>query len=91
MPKTSSHSQNRTQGSGAKKPVDPIKSVLRLPTPTTLRKEAGATADEIANSDPKAARKYGKAKVKEVRENITANEGDGCGVSRCLGAYLVVL
>lgn len=52
----------------SKKPADPTKSVLRLPTPTTLRKEAGATPEEIANTDPKAAKKYGKEKVKEVRD-----------------------
>ena len=43
---------------------------MRLPTAPTLRKEVGATADEIANTDHshKAAKKYGKEKIKEVRD-----------------------
>lgn len=40
--------------------------MLRLPTPTTLRKEAGASEEVIANTDPKAVKKFGKDNVKLV-------------------------
>lgn len=40
--------------------------MLRLPTPTTLRKEGKADEEAIANTDPKAVRKFGKDRVKRV-------------------------
>ncbi|CAM9359498.1 unnamed protein product, partial [Laminaria digitata] len=67
----------KEQGGAAKKPVNPSKSVLLLPTLTTLRKETDATADEIDNSDPKAARKYGKEKVKKLHGMVDADWHDG--------------
>lgn len=50
----------------AKKAKDPAKGALRLPTPATLRKEAHADDDAIANTNPKAAKKFGKERVKLV-------------------------
>lgn len=49
-----------------KKAKDPAKGMLRLPTPTTLRKEAHADENAIANTDFRAARKFGKEGVKLV-------------------------
>ena len=43
--------------------------MLRLPTPATLRKLAHADDEAIANTDPKAAKKFGKEKVKLVSFN----------------------
>eukprot|EP00904_Undaria_pinnatifida_P011263 jgi/Undpi1/7267/HiC_scaffold_22.g09740.m1 len=70
-------SQDTGAAAKAKKPVDPTKSVLRLPTPATLRKETDATADEIDNSNPNAARKYGKAKAKKLYAMVDADWHDG--------------
>lgn len=54
----------------AKKAKDPAKGLLRLPTPTTLRKEGKAGEEAIANTDPKAVRKFGKEKVKLVSFHV---------------------
>ena len=54
----------------AKRAKDPAKGVLRLPTPATLRKEARANDDAIANTDPKAAKKFGKEQVKLVSWHV---------------------
>ncbi|CAM9910704.1 unnamed protein product [Scytosiphon promiscuus] len=64
-------------GKGKAKAKDPVKGVLRLPTVPILRKEAGASDEVIANTDPKAVKKFGKDNVKLVHKMVDADWHDG--------------
>eukprot|EP00752_Nemacystus_decipiens_P002622 g2455.t1 len=61
----------------AKRVKDPAKGVLRLPTPATLRKEAHAADEAIANTDPKTAKKFGKEHVKLMHQLVDMDWHDG--------------
>lgn len=55
--------------------------MLRFPTPATLRKEAHADDEAIANTDPKEAKKFGNERVKLVSFCLLAARMPTCCVS----------
>ncbi|CBJ30295.1 expressed unknown protein [Ectocarpus siliculosus] len=67
---TPGEKKNQPSAEAPKKGKDPAKSVLRLPTPGTLRKAANADDETIANTDPKGAKKFGKDHVKNVHKLV---------------------